>query len=99
MLRIVTYDITDNTPRTKTADCLERHGFTRLQYSVFAGDIPANRWKKIWSELNKIYIEKCSSQDLIYSIVINADAFKDMLSLGTRPDISYILNEQNTLYI
>lgn len=99
MLKIIMYDIDGDKPRTKLAKYLEREGFIRLQYSVFAGDIKAHHWKKVWGRLKLFFEEKCQPHDKIYVTKIDADNFRKMEGLGEKPDIPYILNEQNSLYL
>lgn len=44
---IVAYDIEDNGRRSKIAEMLQYYGLARIQYSVFAGEIPAKKLKEM----------------------------------------------------
>lgn len=42
MLTLVTYDISEDKPRTKLARHLQRYGLKRIQYSGFVGELNPN---------------------------------------------------------
>ena len=48
---VVAYDIEDNKIRTKLAEILQYYGLSRIQYSVFAGEISAKNVKKMNNSL------------------------------------------------
>ena len=98
MVRIVYYDITNNKGRVKVHDYLEAQGFERIQYSVFLGKVEAARWVKIWRRLSNIFHEHCAPEDKIYSHLIEAQHFRKMLTLGTKVDIDWILQETDTFF-
>jgi len=56
---VVAYDIEENKIRTNLAEVLQYYGLSRIQYSVFAGDITINNMKKM--------------NDILFSFDLNDD--------------------------
>lgn len=99
MIRSICYDITEDKVRTRLAKYLEAQDFTRLQYSVFIGQIEASRWKNLERYLAKFHAKYCKPEDRINSHVIETDNFKEMLILGNEIDMAWILHEINVLFV
>lgn len=99
MIRFVLYDITANRPRTRIADLLLRHGFERIQYSVFVGRIPSTRWKRLWRELEQYFSADCAPTDRIYSIVVDQKRFEAMDILGEVLPVDWILQETEVWFV
>lgn len=51
MMYIIVYDITDDGIRNKVADFLKKKGLSRIQYSVFVGDLTSSQLKDVESGL------------------------------------------------
>jgi CRISPR-associated protein Cas2 len=99
MIHIILYDIESDRARTRLAKLLERQGFTRLQYSVFAGETDRHRWQAVWAGLETFFRKHCTPADKLYAPVVETDAFEKMPLLGTPPDFDYVMNKMHTLYL
>jgi CRISPR-associated endonuclease Cas2 len=93
MIRMVTYDISENAARARVSDYLESQGFERVQYSVFLGTVDQHRWQKTWVHLAKLFAKHCAPTDKIFSIVVERDHFDKMSILGQDLDRAWILQE------
>ncbi|MBP1356976.1 MAG: CRISPR-associated endonuclease Cas2 [Sulfolobus sp.] len=51
MMYIIVYDITDDGIRNKVADFLKKKGLSRIQYSVFVGDLTSSQLNDVESGL------------------------------------------------
>ncbi len=99
MLRIITYDIENDRLRTKTAKLLLRQGFERLQFSVFIGEIESDKWKTIWKKLQQLAEKDLAESDQICSFIIAPEQFRNLLTIGSAPDVEYIMGEKTVLYL
>ena len=82
MIRMICYDIGEDKPRTKLAELLEDYDFTRLQYSVFAGQVKTERWRSFWKKIEQFHRKHCDEGDRIHSHKIGEDEFRKMSILG-----------------
>ncbi|MBX7226376.1 MAG: CRISPR-associated endonuclease Cas2 [Chitinophagales bacterium] len=98
MLKIITYDISENRKRTKIAKYLVRMGLTRVQYSIFVGDLPLFRWNQIILKLYS-YLEEIDETDKLYVQEISKESFKNMVIFGESPNFEEILNEKKVWII
>lgn len=98
MLKIITYDISGNTKRTRVSKYLVRMGLTRLQLSIFVGDLPLYMWNRIQLQLLK-YFEDAIENDKLYLQEIDRDMFKNMVIFGEPPNYEEILNEKKVWII
>jgi CRISPR-associated endonuclease Cas2 len=99
MIRQICYDISEDKVRTRLSKFLEAQDFTRLQYSVFVGQIEPSRWKTLERYLAKFHEKYCDAKDRINSHVIERDNFQEMLILGNEVDTAWILHEITVLFI
>jgi len=99
MLRLVSYDLENDKIRSKTSRALLREGFERIQFSVFVGEIEPDNWKEMWSKLSEIASEGLGPGDQICSFIISPEQFRKLQSLGTAPDVEYIMGEKVVLYL
>jgi CRISPR-associated endonuclease Cas2 len=76
---MVCYDITENRPRTRLADWLEREGFLRIQYSIFVGRMTAAQWRKFRRKLEVFHLAECEPEDRILSLALRQNDFENML--------------------
>lgn len=99
MIYLITYDITLDRIRTKTAKYLIKKGATRLQYSVFAV-------QKDWREMEnmKRYVEQLLLQnnpnhatDSIMVIRINKNSFDNLWSKGLFFEPKLVSGSKNDL--
>ena len=89
----------DSLARSKVHDYLEAQGFDRIQFSVFVGKTDAHHWQKVWAYLEKLFAQRCKSEDKIYSRVIAHDHFKNMRILGQPIDTAWILHEIDVWFV
>ena len=99
MIRLVSYDITENAARTRISDYLEAQGFERVQYSVFLGTLDPYRWKLVWGQLGKLFAKHCQPTDKIFSVVVERDHFDKMSILGDDLDRAWILQEVPVFFV
>ena len=96
MVALIFYDIEDNKQRTKVSKFLEKEGFERIQYSVFAGPTDTQELKELLVEL---YNKVTGKEDKIFALPISIAKFTDMLCCGPKPDLEYIAGTLPVLLI
>ena len=99
MLRLISYDIESDRLRTKAAKVILRQGFERVQFSVFIGEIENEKWKPLWSKLQKLAEGYLQPTDQICTFIIAPEQFRNLQVIGTSPDVEYIMGEKTVLYI
>jgi len=99
MVKLVMYDIANDKKRDKIAKILEERGLDRIQYSVFVGKQSPAIWDGTWHRLNELYKKFANEFDRVYVIDISDSSFRKLKSLGTAPDIPWILHDIKVLYI
>lgn len=87
MVVLIFYDVSDSKERTKVVKILEKEGFERIQYSVFAG--PSNS-KELKELLVELYSKVTGQEDKIFALPISIKKFKDLICCGPKPDLDYI---------
>ena len=88
MVSLIFYDIEDNKERTKVSKYLEKEGFERIQYSVFAGPIETN--KELTQILVDLYSKVTGAEDKIFALPMSINKFKAMICCCPKPDLDYI---------
>jgi len=85
---LVAYDIEDNSKRSKIAELLQYYGLARIQYSVFAGEIPVRKLK----EMNEILFDfELEDDDNITIVSICENCKDDVKSIKPLPEqIKYL---------
>ncbi len=85
---MVAYDIEDNSKRSKIAELLQYYGLARIQYSVFAGEIPVRKLK----EMNEILFDfELEDDDNITIVSICENCKDDVKSIKPLPEqIKYL---------
>ncbi|WGI17155.1 CRISPR-associated endonuclease Cas2 [Methanonatronarchaeum sp. AMET-Sl] len=63
---IISYDITKDQTRTKTAENLKYYGLKRIQYSVFEGELTNQDLKNLKKDLRKTKTKENDSIHIIY---------------------------------
>lgn len=98
-LRIILYDIENDSYRLKLAKMLEAMGFVRLQKSVFAGMHTQNQWQKLWKQVRAMHKSNGEDGDKIYSVILSKEMFRSMKHMGIPPPFKVILEEEITLWV
>jgi CRISPR-associated protein Cas2 len=81
----ISYDITNDRLRTKTAKILERHGCKRVQKSVFyAARFEAAEVRKLRAELSRLVGPHLEEQDSILCIPVTQNYLDDLVWQGDR---------------
>ena len=93
MMRVIMYDISENSKRSWISKSLEAEGFDRIQYSVFAGKMNTAKWRKYWKEIKAYFDKNCQADDRIFSIKVDRDNFRQMEVLGMELDKAWIMQE------
>lgn len=98
MLLLISYDINNDKGRTKLSKQLERFGFTRLQYSVFAGTVTPAQWKSRRRALEAIFNKFYKEGDKLYIMPQSEKMFKQTKMAGAEFDINWVMGNTETLY-
>ncbi|EWG06573.1 MAG: hypothetical protein ASUL_08834 [Candidatus Aramenus sulfurataquae] len=69
MLYLIFYDITDDQLRNKVADFLKKKGLTRVQFSVFFGEVNSSRLKDVVAGL-RMYSKKRKSGERFNVLIV-----------------------------
>lgn len=91
------YDIESNKVRPLVAKYLLRMGCTRVQNSIFLGDLPPDKVSKIRSDLAEVQ-ESYENQDSILVVPISTDNLQAMKIIGKNINIDIITNNRSTLF-
>ena len=83
--------------RTKVTKYLEKEGFERIQYSVFAGPIVDTN--ELRALLIVLYNKVTGQEDKIFALPVSIAKFKKMICVGPKPDLAYIAGTLNVLLI
>lgn len=98
LLLLITYDIASDKGRTKLAKQLEQYGFTRLQFSVFAGTATQARWKKWEPVITRLFNAFFEEGDKLYIIPQSAKCFRQTIQTGTGFDMDWVTGKVRLLY-
>ncbi|QKR00762.1 CRISPR-associated endonuclease Cas2 [Metallosphaera tengchongensis] len=83
MLYLVFYDITSDGLREKVADFLKRKGLSRVQFSVFLGNLNSSRVRDVESGLRMYYRERKEGERFNVLIVpVTEVQFKQRVVIG-----------------
>jgi len=80
---LVAYDIEDNGRRSKIAELLQYYGLARIQYSVFAGEMPARKLKDMTNTLFDMELE---DDDNITIVPLCENCKEDVKSIKPLPE-------------
>lgn len=80
---LVAYDIEDNGKRSKIAELLQYYGLARIQYSVFAGEIPTRKLKEVSNILFDMELE---NDDNITIVPICENCKENVKSIKPLPE-------------
>lgn len=80
---IVAYDIEDNGMRSRIAELLQYYGLVRIQYSIFAGEIPA---RKLEEMSNNLFGMEFGDDDNITIIPVCENCMNDVKSIKPLPE-------------
>lgn len=97
--KLIMYDIADDKHRTKLADLLLAWGFLRLQYSVFGGKHTPAQWQRCRKAIATLSKKYGDGTEKIMILNVSTQALKGMDCIGTKPDLSEMLNEKILLWI
>ncbi|ARM74585.1 CRISPR-associated endonuclease Cas2 [Acidianus manzaensis] len=83
MFYVIFYDITEDNVRNKISDYLKKKGLTRVQYSVFIGDLNSSRVKEIEAGLRLIKRkEKSNGRFSILIVPVTETQFKQRIVIS-----------------
>ena len=95
ILRLICYDIENDKLRNKLSKHLKIYGFTRMQKSVFCGQITNEKWIVCKKTLTKLFELSKKESDSLYTLIINKNNFTKMEIYGEAPDVELILDQRN----
>lgn len=98
LLLLISYDICNDKSRNKISKELERLGFTRLQYSVFAGTATETQWRTWRKKLEALFNRFYEEGDKLYMIPQSERMFKQTQMIGTPFDPDWVAGNTQTLY-
>ena len=78
---LVSYDIADNKRRKLICDYLIGMGYSRIQKSVFLGEIKKEQYIKMVENISKIIKENLDS---IYFVPLNKEEFNSIIVIGVK---------------
>jgi CRISPR-associated endonuclease Cas2 len=100
-LTLVMYDITHDRTLQKVAKLLEKHGFERINYSVWLGWRGFAENSVLRNELKKLLGAEIAKGSRLYSIPLKSHTLKKMRSItGHKPsELDYWLGEKKLLFL
>jgi CRISPR-associated endonuclease Cas2 len=97
MIFFVMYDIESNKVRTLVSKYLEKKGCTRIQKSIFLGDLDRLIFDEIRSDL--VDVQSCyENNDSIILVPISTDYLQSMKVIGKSVNVDIITKNLNTLF-
>ena len=85
MLYVVFYDISNDELRNKVASFLKKKGLSRVQYSVFLGDLNSSRLKDVEAGLRMISrLRKEGERFFVIILPVTENQFKQRVVIGDR---------------
>lgn len=97
MLCFVMYDIASNKVRYQVVKYLEKMGCSRVQKSIFLGNITRENYEKIRKDLAEVQAAY-DNEDSIFITPISVDLLTSMSIIGKQVDIDIITQSKNTLF-
>lgn len=97
MLCFVMYDIASNKVRYQVVKYLEKMGCSRVQKSIFLGNITRENYEKIRKDLAEVQAAY-DNEDSIFITPISVDLLSSMSIIGKQVDIDIITQSKNTLF-
>ena len=98
LLLLISYDIKNDKGRTRLSKELERLGFTRLQYSVFAGSATTSQWSLWRKRLDTLFTRFHEQGDKLYVIPQSEKMFREIQMSGAPFDVDWVTGNVHTLY-
>lgn len=98
MTWILCYDIENDKLRQKLARHLEKHGWERLQKSVFAKGMPVKECNRFLNKLKCLFEAKLEMSDKIYSWGLSDNQFSEAIIMGPPFDARWIQNKYVVMY-
>lgn len=92
MAVLIFYDIEDNRKRERIAKMLLKAGLTRIQYSVFLGDLRTENMVLLIARL-KARWKDAPPGDKLYTMAVQDDDVINSRALGTVPDWEMLLGK------
>lgn len=100
IIRLVCYDISNDSCRTRIYNKLEHFGFIPIQRSVFCGKHPPHHWETCIAALHRLLVQYGDpAKDKIFAVVISKNCAKKILNIGAKTDIYALLKEEKTAWI
>jgi CRISPR-associated endonuclease Cas2 len=99
MTWILCYDIENDRLRQKLARHLEKHGWERLQKSVFAKGQVAKEFNRFLKILKARYEAAMGPSDKIYAWGLGDSAFANAAIIGPAYDARWIQNKYVVMYV
>ncbi|MEM6846087.1 MAG: CRISPR-associated endonuclease Cas2 [Bacteroidota bacterium] len=97
---LVSYDIESNRLRTKFAKKLLALGLSRIQYSLFMGNLSATLYDKMLEMIHQFWESAETEKDRIDVITLTPTQIEQMIRLGGEHlDMDYITGQKHTLII
>lgn len=97
MIELIFYDIEHDNLRTKAAKVLKKHGYSRIQYSVFIGKQRKATRRLLRNKLEKILQGTDTSLNKIFFLEIHDDQCDNFSFIGQAPPMDIILGKVHTL--
>ena len=97
MTFFVMYDISSNKVRNQVVKYLIQKGCTRVQRSIFLGDLDAKVYNEIREDLAAVQ-QAYENEDSILIVPLSTDYLKSMKIIGQNIDIDVITKCKHTLF-
>lgn len=97
MLIFIMYDIESNRVRTQVVRYLERSGCSRIQKSIFLGNLSAEKVDKIKNDLVEVQAAY-DNNDSILVVPISTDYLRAMKIIGQTINVDVITHSRNTIF-
>jgi len=97
---LVSYDIESNKLRLKLSKKLLALGLSRIQYSLFLGNLSPTLYQKLTETVNQVWQDAAQESDRVDVLQITQLQIERMLRLGgDHLDMEYITGQKHTLII
>ncbi len=104
MTYLIAYDISEDHIRNKVAKLLNREGYERIQYSLFAGPDDPKKNVGLWSKLTQLNEqEEKNQQAKAYKVFVIPVPTKHLMSMeiigDVGIDLDYITGTKSTMFV
>lgn len=99
LLLLLSYDMANDKGRTKMFKQLQRYGFERIQYSVFAGHCTTAQWRQWKKSLVHLFQQYKTEGDKFYAIPQSEKYFRKTEMNGAEFDMDWVTGKTLVLFL